>query len=75
MSWRVRAVLSGIAALALALPVMVVSHAPAVPRPIAAKVKRPQRVVAPTELPDVEPVELQDLTPQDARAYNALLRT
>jgi spore germination cell wall hydrolase CwlJ-like protein len=71
MSWRVHAVLSGIAVFALALPVMVVSRAPAVPRPIAAKVKRPQRVVAPTELPDVEPVELQDLTPQDARTYNA----
>lgn len=43
------------------------------PRALAAKVARPQRVVAPTEVPEVEPVELQDLTPEDARQYNAAI--
>lgn len=69
--WKLHAALGGIAAFSLALPVAVVNRAPAVPRAIAAKVKRPQRVVAPTELPEVEPVELQDLTPEDARSFNA----
>ena len=50
---------------------MVIQRAPAVPRAIAAKVRPPQRVAPPTELPEVEPVELQDLTAEEARAYNA----
>ncbi len=66
-----RAILGGVAALAIVVPAVVVSRAPAVPLAIAAKVARPQRVVAATEIPEVEPVELQDLTPQDARTYNA----
>ena len=68
-----RAVLGGIAASALVVPALVARRAPEVPRAIAAKVKRPQRVVAATEVPTVEPVELQDLTPQDARVYNAAI--
>ncbi|MDR6789964.1 hypothetical protein J2Y58_003339 [Sphingomonas sp. BE138] len=50
---------------------MVVTRTPDVPRAIRAKVARPQRVVAATEIPEVEPVELQDLSPEDARLYNA----
>ncbi|WP_277981335.1 cell wall hydrolase [Sphingomonas phyllosphaerae] len=50
---------------------VVIQRAPAVPRAIAAKVRPPQRVAPPTELPEVEPVELQDLTAEEARAYNA----
>jgi spore germination cell wall hydrolase CwlJ-like protein len=53
------------------VPAAVVSRPPAVPPSIAARVTRPQRVVAATEIPAVEPVELQDLTPEDARTYNA----
>ncbi|TCP36759.1 cell wall hydrolase [Sphingomonas sp. BK235] len=48
-----------------------IQRTPAVPRAIAAKVRPPQRVAPPTELPAVEPVELQDLTAEEARAYNA----
>ena len=68
-----RAVLGGIAASALVVPALLAHRAPEVPRAIAAKVKRPQRVVAATEVPTVEPVELQDLTPEDARVYNAAI--
>lgn len=66
-----RAILGGIAASSLVVPAIVAGRAPEVPRAIAAKVKRPQRVVAATEVPVVEPVELQDLTPEDARVFNA----
>lgn len=66
-----RAILGGIAASSLVVPAIVAGRAPEVPRAIAAKVKRPQRVVAATEVPLVEPVELQDLTPEDARVFNA----
>ena len=69
--WKLHAVLAGIATGAIALPLAVVSRAPAVPHAIAARVRTPQRVVAATELPQVEPVELQDLTPEDARLFNA----
>ncbi|MBY9061605.1 cell wall hydrolase [Sphingomonas yunnanensis] len=68
---RTSAVLGGIALLAIAGPLVVIQRAPAVPRAIAAKVRPPQRVAPPTELPEVEPVELQDLTAEEARAYNA----
>ncbi|WP_200918702.1 cell wall hydrolase [Sphingomonas sp. Leaf231] len=66
-----RAILGGVAALAIAVPAVVVSRTHAVPLAITAKVTRPQRVVAATELPAVDPVEMQALTPQDARLYNA----
>lgn len=73
MSWRLRAVLGGIATAALVVPALVARQAPAVPRAIAAKVVRPQRIVAASEVPAVEPVELQDLTPEDARVFNAAI--
>ena len=64
--------LVGIAASALALPAWVVATTPAVSSPrVFADVKRPQRVLAPTELPEVEPLQIQDLDPEEARAYNA----
>lgn len=63
--------LAGIAATAVIAPAIVVRHAPLPAPPAFAEVRRPERVVAPTEVPEVEPVELQDLTPQDARAFNA----
>ena len=61
------AILALIAAGALALPLAVVRVAPTAPH---ARVKAPRRIAAPTELPPVEPVELQDLSPDDARAWN-----
>ena len=63
--------LAGIAAAAIALPALVVRTAPEVRPPVFAEIKRPQRVVAATEVPEVEPVEIQDLDPDDARAFNA----
>ncbi|MEH3037168.1 MAG: cell wall hydrolase [Sphingomonas adhaesiva] len=75
LSWRLRAILGGIAAAAIAVPAAVVTHPPAIPAALppalVAKVKRPQRVVAATEVPEVEPVEFQSLDPADARAWNA----
>ncbi|WP_342585524.1 cell wall hydrolase [Sphingomonas endophytica] len=65
------AILAGIATVALAVPTWVVTRPPTVPRAIAAKVTKPRRVVAQTEIPEVEPVAFQDLTPEDARLYNA----
>lgn len=69
---------AAIAAAAIVVPVIVVLDPPKLPRPdvraqVAAQVlaRRPQRVVSPAELPEVEPVELVALTPDDARAYNA----
>jgi hypothetical protein len=77
-AWRRHAtplhlVLALIALVALALPLAVVRYAPAPPpRPPRGLAKRPPpRVVPPAELPPVEPVEYQALTPDDARAWNA----
>jgi hypothetical protein len=66
----VRAILLAIAALALVVPALVVRYAPPpAPRPYVIVPQRP--VVAKTELPTVEPLELQDMTPAAARVYNA----
>ena len=64
------AVLALTAVGALAVPLWVVTHAPRI-APGVTKVVRPHRVVAKTELPQVEPIELQNVAPQDAREYNA----
>ncbi len=65
-----RALLVGIAATALAVPAFVVTHPPAIrPQPRIARL--PTRVVPQAELPAVEPVRLVDLSPDDARAFNA----
>jgi hypothetical protein len=64
-----RAILFGIAGVAVALPAFVVTHAPAVPH----QVRIPQlhrRIVPQAELPPVEPVEFVALSPTDARSYN-----
>lgn len=59
--------------MAVLVPAWVVTHAPAL-RPEAQAGKHriaPRRVLAPAELPQVEPIELQDMTPDEARAFNA----
>jgi spore germination cell wall hydrolase CwlJ-like protein len=65
-----RLLLSVVALAAIAGPALIVSGAPPVMphrhvRPIA------QRIVPQAELPPVEPVAFQNLTPDDARAFNA----
>ncbi|AXJ96427.1 cell wall hydrolase [Sphingomonas sp. FARSPH] len=68
----IRIVLAGTATLALGVPAWVVTHPPAIPHAAVARVKLPpRRVVPPAELPPVEPVRLVDLSPDDARAFNA----
>jgi spore germination cell wall hydrolase CwlJ-like protein len=71
VSATIRAILITIAAAAIALSSLVVLHPPHIPVRVAAKVKRPQRVAPATIIPDVEPVEIQDLAPEDAKAFNA----
>lgn len=64
----VRAILTGIALAALALPLLVMRFAPS-PERVARQVPKP-RIVSPAELPPVEPLHLIDLSPDAARAYN-----
>lgn len=64
-----RAVLAATAVLALAGPAWLVAHPPHIPPPVRAKLAT--RVVPQAEVPEVEPVALQDLTPDDARTANA----
>ena len=65
-------VLALLAVAAIAVPVWLVTHAPKLP-PAAAKVVRPRHVVPQAELPPVEPIEFQNLAPEDAREYNATI--
>ena len=68
----IRYILWVIAALAIAVPALVVRYAPPVrvaPRQFAAM--PPKRVVPAAELPPVEPTRYVELSPDDARAYNA----
>ncbi|WP_425229901.1 cell wall hydrolase [Sphingomonas sp.] len=62
-----------IAALAIGVPLLLIRYGPVVRaaphRPAPAL--PPQRVVPAVEVPPVEPVQLVDLAPADARAYNA----
>ncbi len=67
----IRAILSLIAAAAVAVPALVVATAPPPAVARARKVVPPRRVVPATVLPAVEPVELVDLSLDEARAYNA----
>lgn len=63
-----RLILAALAIVLVAGPLLVVKFAPhAKPVP---RVKIAQRVVPKTELPPVEPVELQAVTPEDAKAFN-----
>jgi len=56
---------------AIAVPLWLVVHTPRAVVHKRGPVKVSHRVVPKTELPPVEPVELQVVTPDDARAYNA----
>jgi spore germination cell wall hydrolase CwlJ-like protein len=69
-SSRVNLLLGGVAAVALAVPVMLVLNAPDI-APEARRAARPQRVVSATELPPVEPTSFAALAPEDARVVNA----
>ncbi|SEN24109.1 Cell Wall Hydrolase [Sphingomonas gellani] len=63
-----------IATAAVIAPAVVVTHPPSLPVPVARRVgaiQAVQRVVPPVELPAVEPVKLVDLSPDEARAFNA----
>lgn len=70
-----RGLLLLLALVAVVIPVLLVRWVPTVAASPARIARRaglpPRKVVPPTVLPDVEPVELVDLTPQDARAFNA----
>ncbi len=65
-----RAGLAGIAALAIAGPLLVIANPPTIAPHHEAAVKR-ARVVPQAELPPVEPVRFVNLAPQDARTFNA----
>lgn len=68
----VGAALVAVAAVAVAVPALVVTHPPAIPKPIKRLAQLPPRRVVPqAELPPVEPVKFVDLAPEDARAFNA----
>jgi hypothetical protein len=71
VSHRLRAILSCVAVAAVAVPAWVVTHPPAMPqRPAALRALAKRKVIPATVVPAVEPVELVDLTPQDAKAFN-----
>ncbi len=63
-------VLMAVAVAAVAIPAMVVTSTPP-SRMTAEGVVRPRRVVPPTIVPEVEPIEYQALAPEDARTFNA----
>jgi spore germination cell wall hydrolase CwlJ-like protein len=66
-----RATLVGISALAIVGPALVVANPPAIVH-ASKRVKLPAgRVVPQAEVPEVEPVKFVDLSPEDARAFNA----
>jgi spore germination cell wall hydrolase CwlJ-like protein len=66
----VRLILGVIALVAIAVPLLVMTLAPPPARVAARRVPK-QHVVPAAELPPVEPLRLVDLTPDQARAYNA----
>ena len=59
------------------MPLLVVRYAPEpraylpLPPQLAAVAKKPRRIVAPNEVPAVEPLGFVALAPEDARAFNA----
>ncbi|WP_342344907.1 cell wall hydrolase [Sphingomonas sp. CFBP 13603] len=66
-----RATLVGISALAIVGPALVVANPPTIVH-ASKRVKLPVgRVVPQAEVPEVEPVKFVDLSPEDARAFNA----
>ncbi|BCA61634.1 hypothetical protein HMP09_0868 [Sphingomonas sp. HMP9] len=66
-----RASLIGISGLAIVGPALVVANAPIIVQAPKRVKLPPGRVVPQAELPVVEPVKFVDLTPDDARAFNA----
>ena len=67
---RIDAATAVIATLAVVVPAIVVTHPPRLRHRAIAALPSP-RVVPQAELPAVEPVRFVDLSPDDARAYNA----
>ena len=66
-----RAILVGVSALAIVGPALVVANAPVIVH-ASKRVNLPAgRVVPQAEVPEVEPVKFVDLSPDDARAFNA----
>ena len=65
-------VLTGIAGLAIVGPALVVANAPVI-IPAKRVALPPQRVVPKAEVPQVEPMKFVDLTPTDAKAFNATI--
>jgi spore germination cell wall hydrolase CwlJ-like protein len=65
------AILGLIALLAVAVPALIVANAPRVVVHKRTPVVISKRVVPKAELPPVEPVKLQEVAPEDARAINA----
>ena len=61
---------AGVAILGVAVPAFVVTHPPHIHHRAIAALSSP-RVVPQAELPAVEPVRFVDLSPDEARAYNA----
>ena len=70
-SMRLRAVLWMLGPAAVALPALLVAYGPNVPMQPSRAPVRHGKVVPPTVLPPVEPVEMKPVTPDEARAYNA----
>ena len=66
-----RASLIGISGLAIVGPALVVANAPVIVQAPKRVKLPPGRVVPQAEVPEVEPVKFVDLTPDDARAFNA----
>ncbi|MGE7205102.1 hypothetical protein ACQKJZ_05425 [Sphingomonas sp. NPDC019816] len=70
----IRAALFVIAGTASVVPALLVANAPVIPHQARAQPQGPARtgrVVPPAEVPAVEPVAFVDMTPDEARAYNA----
>lgn len=66
-----RAILVVIAAIAVAVPTLVVFYAPPVVHARPHAIRLPRKVVPPTVIPAVEPVKFVDLPPEDAQEFNA----
>ena len=70
---RIDAAPVAVAVLAAAIPAVVVTHPPSIPHRSGVAGLPPARVVPQAELPAVEPMRFVDLTPDEARSYNAAI--
>ena len=66
-----RAAMVVIAGVAVGVPTAVILHPPAFPKPPPRVALPAPRIAPPEKVPVVEPMDVVDLTPQDAEAYNA----